>query len=232
MDRKQFEQLLPDYVENNLSGRDLAGVNSWLNDHPGDRKEVSALRELILEVSDVEVPDPGSEFWAGFLPDLRTRMEARAENVGLVERLRRVLIRPAIISSFALASVILALLVLYSNIGPRGEAVMEARQLNSRLEAALRGTENDTLAVLEDYFDQQSRKNSGGLSAFSAELTIAVAGSENGNEAWLDSWLEREDTGRPVMGDKETYRLLGALDPEESNRLQELLRAEMATGEA
>jgi len=230
MDRTRFEQLLPDFIENNLSGRELTDFNSWLEAHAEAREEVGALRELILDVSDIEVPDPGHVFWTRFLPDLRTRMETRTEKLGIAERLRRVLLRPAIISSFALATVILVLLVLFSNMGPRGEEVMAARRVNQHLEAALRGSEDSTLAALEEYFNQANTVANSGMPMLSGGLTLSAADSENGGEAWLGTWLDREEQRHAAVDGEETCRLLGGLDTEESNRLQELLQTEMATG--
>ena len=230
MDRKRFEQLVPDYIENNLSGRELSEFNAWLKDHPEAREEVGELRELILDVSDIEVPNPENAFWTSFLPDLRTRMELRVEKLGIAERLRRVLLRPAIISSFALATVILALLVLYSNIGPRGDKVMEARQVNHRLEAALRGTEDSTLAQMETYFERQNPAGDPGAPLFAQPSTLAAADSDSGANDWIDSWLDREEEWRAARAGEETYRLLDELESDEVNRLAEMLQAEITAG--
>lgn len=230
MDRKRFELLLPDFIENNLSGSDLASFNAWLGEHPEAREEARELRALILEVSDIDVPDPGNIFWNRFIPDLRTRIDQQSEKVGTAERIRRVVLRPAIIGSVVLATVILALLVLYSNMGPRGEAVMEARRVNSRLEAALRGAEESTLAQLETYFEQQNPAGDSVAPIFSPNPTLTAAGSNAEANEWIDSWLEREEDWRSTLGREQTYRLIDELEIDELNRLAKMLRTEMTTG--
>jgi hypothetical protein len=229
MDRKRFEQLLPDYIENNLSGSDLADFNAWISEHPGAREEIGALRGLILEVSDIEVPDPGSEFWSRFIPDLRTRMDRREEKLGIAERLRRVLLRPTIIGSTALATVILVLLALYSNMGPRGEEAMEARRINLRLEAALRSTEDDTLAQLEAYFGRPDPADETGAAVLAAGRPLAAVVNGSGDE-WIENWLDLEENRLAAVSDVETYRLIGELTDEEEHRLAEMLRAELTSG--
>lgn len=229
MDRKRFEQLLPDYIENNLSGSDLAAFNTWIEKHPEAAADVRELRTLILEVSDIEVPDPGSGFWGRFIPDLRNRMDRQEEKLSIGERLMRVVLRPAIIGSVALATVILALLAVYSNMGPRGEEVMEARRVNSRMESALRSAEDSTLAQLEVYFERQdpAREPDAPLTATSPTIAAsAKAGAGN----WIDTWLELDAEWRTAWGDEETYRLLDELENDESNRLAEMLRLEMTSG--
>ncbi len=222
MDRKRFEQLLPDYIENNLSGSDLADFNAWVGAHPEDRAVVAELRRLILDVSDIEVPDPGAPFWDRFLPHLRTRMDLQVEKPGLLERLRGIVLRPAMIGSVVIATLILVLLTVFSNMGPRGEAVMEARRVNSRLETALRGAEDDTLALLEVYFGQQSIAGETGAPFGSGPQTIAAADTPKDGETWLDPWLAREET--------QTYELLSDLDEAEAAELLEILRSEMTAG--
>ncbi len=229
MDRKRFEQLLPDYIENNLSGSDLADFSAWVEAHPEAGEEARTVRALILEVSDIDAADPGSGFWNRFLPDLRTRMDQQAEKLGFAERLKRVVLRPAIIGSLALATVILALLVLYSNMGPRGEAVMEARRVNSRLEAALRGAEDSTLAQLEVFFERQDPAGEPDAPLASVSPTLAAAGSEGGSNDVIHSWLEREEQWQAALDGTETYRLLEELDRDELNRLAEMLREEMTS---
>ena len=230
MDRKRFEQLLPDYIENNLSGSDLADFNAWIGAHPEDRTEVAELRRLILDVSDIEVPDPGAQFWDRFLPHLRTRMDLQAEKPGLLERLRSIVLRPAMIGSVVIATLILVLLTVFSNMGPRGEAVMEARRVNSRLETALRGAEDDPLALLEGYFDQQSIAGETGAPLGSARLTMAAADPAEGGETWLDPWIVREETRDLNLGGTGTYRLLADLDEAEAAELLDMLRSAMTAG--
>ncbi len=222
MDRKRFEQLLPDYIENNLSGSDLADFNAWIGAHPEDRAVVTELRRLILDVSDIDVPDPGAPFWDRFLPNLRTRMDLQAEKPGFLERLRGIVLRPAMIGSVVIATLILVLLTVFTNMGPRGEAVMEARRVNSRLETALRGAEDDTLALLEVYFGQQSLAGETSAPLGSGPLTIAAADTSKDGETWLDPWLAREET--------QTYELLSDLDETEAAELLEILRSEMTAG--
>jgi hypothetical protein len=230
MDRKRFEQLLPDYIENNLSGSDLAGFNAWIEKHPEAAAEVRELRTLILEVSDIEVPDPGSGFWGRFIPDLRNRMDQQAEKLSIGERLMRVVLRPAIIGSVALATVILALLAVYSNMGPRGEEVMEARRVNSRMELALRSAEDSALAQLEVYFEQQDPAGEPDAPLTADSPTLAAATVKAGAGSWIDTWLELDAEWRTAWGDEETYRLLDELENDESNRLAEMLRLEMTSG--
>lgn len=229
MNRKRFEELLPDYIENNLSGEDLADFRAHIAATPEAGEEVRALRQLILEVSDMEVPDPGEGFWSGFLPELRTRMDRQDETVGILERLRRVVLRPAIIGSVALATVIIALLAVYSNIGPRGEAVMEARRIDSRLEAALRDTENDTLERLDTYFGRLDPVEEAGAAVLAAGRPQAAATGDAGDE-WIDRWLDLEDRRRNAVSGEQTYRLIGELTDDEEQRLAEMLRAELTAG--
>ncbi len=230
MDHKRFELLLPDFIENNLTGSDLAKFNAWLEEHPEAGEEVQKLRSLILEVSDIDVPDPGSDFWNHFIPDLRTRIDQQSDEVGLAARMRRVVLRPALIGSMALATVIIALLVLYSNMGPRGEAVMEARRVNSRLEAALRGAEDSTLAQLEAYLEQTDSAAETESPLFSQSQTLSAADSDAGADEWIDNWLTREEDWRAALGGDGTYQLLGELETDELNRLAEMLRTEMTAG--
>jgi len=223
MDRKRFEQLLPDYIENNLAGEGLAAFDRWLEKDPEAREEARALRDLVLEVSDIEIDDPGSAFWNRFLPELRTRMDDQDERVGLAERLRRVVLRPALLGSLGLAALILVLFAVYSDMGPRGEVTIEARRLNSQLESALRGAEDDTLAGLENYFERQSPLNDQDAPLLSGSLTLA-ASTERDGDTWLEPWLEREEQRGT------TVRLLEELDDEETTRLQEMLQAEINAG--
>jgi hypothetical protein len=230
MDHKRFERLLPDFIENNLTGSDLAAFNAWLEEHPEAGEEVRKLRSLIIEVSDIDVPDPGSAFWNRFIPDLRTRIDQQTEKVGLGERMRRVVLRPAIIGSMALATVILALLVLYSNMGPRGAVVIESRRVNSRLEAALRGAEDNTLAQLEAYFEQTYPAGETEAPLFSQSQVLSAADSDSGTDSWIDNWLAREEDWRTALGGDGTYRLLGELETDELHQLAEMLRTEITAG--
>jgi len=228
MNRKRFEELLPDFIENNLSGEDLAGFRAYIAAHTGAGDEVRELRRLILEVSDIEAADPGPAFWDGFLPELRTRMDRQDETVGVLERLRRVVLRPAIIGSMALATVIIALLAVFSNIGPRGDAVMEARRINSRLEAALRNTENDTLVRLETYFGRLDPAEATAAAELAAGRPQAAVTGATGDE-WIESWFDLEEGRRSAVNDEDIYRLIGELTDDEEQRLAEMLRAELTT---
>jgi hypothetical protein len=223
MDQRRFEQLLPDYIENNLAGADLAAFNRWLETHPEARAEVRTLRGLVLEISDIEDEDPGSAFWNNFLPELRTRMDEQAERLSLGERLRRVVLRPAILGSMGLAALIIILFTVYTDMGPRGATTIEARHLNTRLESALRGAEDDTLAGLEEYLGTQQPVDEPDAPLLAGMLTPAASTTGEG-ESWLEPWLEREEQGDRTIG------LLEDLDDEDLTRLTEMLRAEMTTG--
>jgi len=223
MDQRRFEQLLPDYLDNGLAGAELAAFNRWLGTHPEARAEMRALRDLVLEASTLEDDDPGSAFWNNFLPELRNRMDEQAERLSLGQRLRRIVLRPAILGSLGLAALIIALFTIYTDMGPRGEATIEARRVNTRLEAALRGAENDTLAGLEDYLGSQRPVNEPDAPLLAGSLTPA-ASSEADGEAWLEPWLEREEQGGG------TIPLLEDLEAEDLARLTEMLRAEMGAG--
>ena len=81
MDRYQFEDLVSDYIENNISISQRKQVEAYLEENPEAKQKVESVKQVMATMKSM----PGVSTSAGFMNNLNKRIAAEKEASSVVK---------------------------------------------------------------------------------------------------------------------------------------------------
>jgi len=150
MDRYQFEDLVSDYIENNISMSQRKQVEAYLEENPEAKQKVESVKQVMASIKSM----PGVSTSAGFMNNLNKRIAAEKEASSVVKTARSFTGYTPLMASLS-AVVVVAVIMLGFEFMPEGSSqatlspTMAEQQLDDLPEMPDQ-TQDNMLAESED----------------------------------------------------------------------------------